>query len=314
MYARLMLAFALAIGLSPVAAQDNYPTKVVRIVTAAAGGGGDVFARLLSVGFTNSFGQQFIVDNRGAIALELVAKAPPDGYTLLISGSPLWLLPLIRPSAPWDALRDYAPISLATAAPSILVVHPSVPVKTPAELIALARARPGGLNYAAGTLGATPHLAAELFKSLTKTNIVQVAYKGTGPGIIGTMAGEVDLMFPNAGSVMPHVRSGRLRGIAVCSAKPSPLAPGLPPLADTVPGFETISPQGLFAPARTPPAIINRLQQELVRTLGSTDSREKIAAMGVEIVGSTPAEFTARIKSDIARMDPVIRAAGLREK
>ena len=161
-----------------------------------------------------------IVENRGSIAGEIVAKAPADGYTLLVEGSPLWILPLFR-SVPWDAVKDFAPIALAVSTPSVLVVHPSLPVKTVKELIALAKARPGQLNYAAGTLGANPHLAAELFKSLLELNIVQVAYKGTGPGVIGLMGGEVELMFPNAGSALPYIKSGRLRvlGWRVCNRR-----------------------------------------------------------------------------------------------
>ena len=308
------IAGAAITGPAPVFGQDAYPIKVVRIVTSAVGGGSDILARLIAPGLGNALGQQVIVDNRGALSAEIVAKAPPDGYTLLVNGSPLWILPLIRPSSPWDAVRDYAPISLAVNAPGILVVHPSLPVKSTKELIALARARPGELNYAAGTLGAGPHLAAELFKSMTGVKMVQVPYKGTGPGIVGLISGQVELMFPNAGSVMPHVKAGRLRALAVCSAEPSPLAPGLPTLASTVPGYESISPQGVLAPARTPPAIVNRLNQEIVRILNQPDMKEKIFNMSMQVIANSPAEFSAKIKADIARLDKVIRSAGIREE
>ena len=316
MHSRHLVAWAIAgaVVAAPAAGQDAYPTKVVRIVTSAVGGGSDILARLIAPGLTSALGQQVIVDNRGALSAEIVAKAPPDGYTLLVNGSPLWVLPLIRPSSPWDAVRDYAPISLAVNAPGVLVVHPSLPVKSTRELIALARARPGELNYAAGTLGAGPHLAAELFKSMTGVKMVQVPYKGTGPGIVGLISGQVELMFPNASSVMPHVKAGRLRALAVCSAEPSPLAPGLPTLASTVPGYESISPQGVLAPARTPPAIVNRLNQEIVRILNQPDLKEKLFNMSVQVIASSPAEFAAKIKADIARLDKVIRNAGIREE
>src|SRR4051812_26813009 len=244
-------------------AQEQYPSKVIRLVTAASGGNADVLGRFVQTGLTQSLGQQVIVDNRGAIAPAVAAKSPPDGYTLLVSGSPLWLLPLLKPGVPWE-IRDFAPVTLATSSPSMLVVHPSVPVKTPRQLIALAKARPGELNYAVGTLGATPHLAGELFRHMTGVNVVRVGYKGTGAAVIGLMSGEVHFMFPGAPAAMPYVKQGRLRALAVCGTEPSPFAPGVPTLAASgVPGFESTSPQGIFAPAGTPPAIVSRLHQEL---------------------------------------------------
>ena len=254
-----------------------------------------------------------IVDNRGAVASEIAAKAAPDGYTLLVNGSPVWLLPLLRASVPWDAVRDFVPITLAVSSPSILVVHPSLPVKSVRELIALAKARPGELNYAAGTMGATPHLAAELFKAMAGVNIVRVAYKGTGPGLIGLISGEVGLMFPNAGSAMPHVKSGRLRALAVTTAQPSALVPGVPTLAASgVPGYESVSPQAVFAPARTPATIINRLNQEIVRVLSTADVKGKLFNTGIEVVGSSPEGLAAKMKSDMARIGKLVKDAGIR--
>jgi tripartite-type tricarboxylate transporter receptor subunit TctC len=293
-------------------AQENYPNKVVRIVTLAPGGGSDVVARLVAPILTESLGQQVVVENRGAIASEIVAKAPADGYTLLVEGSPLWILPLFR-TVTWDAIRDFAPVTLVVSTPSVLVVHPSLPVKSVKELIALAKARPGQLNYAAGTLGANPHLAAELFKSVTGTNIVQVAYKGTGPGVIGLMGGEVEMMFPNAGSAIPYIKSGRLRVLGVCSLQPSALLPGVPTVADTVAGFESISPQGLLAPANTPPAIISRLNRDLVRGMNRPDFRERFFNTGAEVAGGTPEEFSAKIKNDIAKFTRLIKEARIRQ-
>jgi len=292
---------------------QGYPTKIIRIVTSAPGGGSDVLSRLIAPGLTESLGQQVIVDNRGSIAPEIVAKAPPDGYTLLVSGSPLWVLPLLRANTPWDAVKDFAPITLAVSSPSILVVHPSLPVKSVKELIALAKARPGELNYASGTPGATPHLAAELFKVMAGVNMVRVGYKGTGPGILGVMSGQVELMFPNAGSAMPHVRSGRLRALAVCNAQPSALVPGLPTVAAAgLPGYETSSPQAVLAPAKTPVTLVNRLHQEIVRVLNRADVKERLFNSGGEAVGSSPERFAATIKSDIVRMGKLIKDAGIR--
>ncbi len=311
---RLAVASALSgcMLATTVSAQEGYPNKVVRIVTLAPGGGSDVVARLISPILTESLGQQVVVENRGAIASEVVAKAPADGYTLLVEGSPLWILPLFR-KVTWDAVSDFAPVTLAVSTPSVMVVHPSLPVKTVKELIALARARPGQLNYAAGTLGANPHLAAELFKSVTNTNIVQVAYKGTGPGVIGLMGGEVELMFPNAGSAIPYIKSGRLRALGVCSLQPSALLPGVPTVASTVPGFESISPQGLLAPAKTPPAIISRLNRDLVNGMNRPETKERFFNIGAEILTGTPEAFAAKIKGDIEKFTRLVKEAKIRQ-
>jgi tripartite-type tricarboxylate transporter receptor subunit TctC len=295
-----------------VFAQEQYPNKVIRLVTAASGGNADVLGRFIQTGLTASLGQQVIVDNRGSIAPAVVAKAPPDGYTLLVSGSSLWLLPLLKPGVPWD-VKDFAPITLATSSPSILVVHPSVPVKTVKQLIALAKSRAGELNYAAGTLGATPHLAGELFKHMAGVNIVRVGYKGTGPGVIGLMSGEVHLMFPGAPAAMPYVKQGRLRAIAVCTSEPSPFAPGVPTVAASgVPGFESTSPQGLFAPAGTPPAIVNRLHQELAKTLNSEDVKQKLFNAGSQVVTNAPDAFASAMRSDIDRIAKLVKVAGIK--
>ena len=297
------LGAALAFASAAACAQDGYPSKVIRIVAPATGGGSDVVGRMIAPGLSANLGQQVIIDNRGAIASEIVAKAPPDGYTLLVNGSPMWLLPVIRPSSPWDATRDFAPITQAVSSPSMLVVHPSVPVKNVKELIALAKKNPGKLNYAAGTLGAAPHLAGELFKSMAGVNIVRVPYKGSGPGLLGVMTGEVEFMFPGAASAWGYVKQDKLKGLAICSAQPSALFPGLPTLsASGLPGYESISPQALVAPARTPAAIVNRLNQEIVRVLNSPEVKERFANGGMEVVGNSPEQFAAAMKADIARV------------
>jgi tripartite-type tricarboxylate transporter receptor subunit TctC len=293
--------------------QDPYPSKVIRIITPATGGGSDFVARLIAPGLSASLGQQVIVDNRGAIAPELVAKSAPDGYTLQVNGSPMWLLPVLRPSSPWDALRDFAPITLAVSSPSMLVMHPSVPVKSLKELIALARAHPGKLNYAAGTIGASPHLAGELFKVMARVNVVQVPYKGSGPGLLGVMTGEVEFMFPGAASAWTFVKNGRLKGLAICSLQPSALFPGLPTMhASGLPGYESVSPQGIVAPARTPAAIVNRLNQEIVKILHSAEVKEKLQASGVDVVGNTPEQFAAAIKTDMERIRKLAKDANIK--
>lgn len=308
---KFVAAFLLLASGSTLHAQE-YPNKLVRIVTLAPGGGSDVIARLIAPTLAEALGQQVIVENRGAAAGEVVAKSPADGYTLLVEGSPLWILPLFR-AVTWDAVKDFAPISLIVSTPSVLVVHPSLPVKDVKELIAMARAKPGQLNYAAGTLGANPHLAAELFKSMLNLNIVQVAYKGTGPGVIGLMGGEVELMFPNAGSALPHIKSGRLRILGVASLQPSALLPGVPTVAATVPGFESISPQGLLAPANTPAAIINRLNRDLIRGINRPEVKERFINTGAEIAGGTPEEFSGKIKSDIAKFTRLVQEGRIKK-
>jgi tripartite-type tricarboxylate transporter receptor subunit TctC len=293
------------------AAAQEYPVKPIRVIAAASGGNADVLARFIQTGLTGSLGQQVIVDNRGAIAPAVVAKSPPDGYTILITGSSVWLLPLLKPGVPWD-VKDFAPVMLATSSPSLLVVHPSMPVKTVKQLIALAKSRPGELNYAAGTLGATPHLAGELFKHMAGVNLVRVGYKGTGPGVVAVMAGEVHMMFPGAPAATPHVKQGRLRAIAVCSAQPSPFAPGVPTVSESgLPGFESMSPQGIFAPAGTPPGIVNRLNQEIARTLNSEEVKQRMFAAGSQVVANSPEAFGTAMKADMERIGRLVKAAGL---
>ena len=293
-------------------AQDGYPNRVIRIFTPATGGGSDVLARMIAPSLTESLGQQVIVDNRGSIANEIVAKSPADGYTILIDGSPLWLQPLFRQTA-WDPLKDFVPLTLAVSSPSMLVVHPSVPVKSVRELIALAKARPGQINYAAGSIGATPHLAGEQFKVMSRVNVVRVPYKGSGPSLIGLMSGEVEFMFPGAASGWSYVKQGRLRALGICSLKPSALFPGVPTVSESgLPGYESVSPQGVVAPAKTPAAIVTRLNQELVKALNRADTRQRLGDLGIEVVAGTPEETLASMKNDIARTAKLIKDAGIR--
>lgn len=315
------LTAVLCVGSTLVAAQDQsspgYPNKLIRIITAEAGGGNELAARLLAQGLTVALGQQVIVESRGggsgAISMQTVSKAAPDGYTLLLYSSSMWVLPLMK-VVPWDTLRDFSPVILAASAPNILVIHPALPVQTVRDLIALAKARPGKLDYATGASGAAAHLSAELFKSMAGLQMVRIPYKGTGPGLNALMGGEVQVMFPAAGAVGTHVKAGRLRALAITSARPSVLAPGLPTIASAgLAGYEAVSNYGLFAPAKTPAAIISLLNQEAARVLGATSIKERFYSAGVETVGGSPEEFTAVIKSDVIRWDKVIKSAGIRE-
>jgi tripartite-type tricarboxylate transporter receptor subunit TctC len=299
--------------LAQPALAQQFPNKLIRIVTASPGSTNDWGARLIAQEMTKSMGQQVIVENRGGLAVEYTAKAPADGYTLMFYGNTVWLLPFLRDNVGYDPLRDLAPVTLAIISPIIVVVHPSVPVRSIRELIALAKARPGQLNFASGTIGASPHLATELFKAMTHTDMVRIPYKGTGPSVIALVAGEAHLMFTALGSVASHMKSGRLRALAVATSKPSALAPELPTVASSVPGYEALSIIGMFAPAKTPPAVINLLQQEIARGINKPEVKELFTNAGVEVIASTADEFTAVIKSEMARLGKVIKDAGIRE-
>jgi len=292
---------------------QQYPNRVVRIVTAEAGGGGDFVARVVAQGLNESLGQPVIVDNRAGVqSIEAVSRAQADGYTLLLHGSSIWLTTFLRDSANWDPLKDFAPITIPSSSPNILVVHPALPVKTVKELIAYAKAKPGALNFGA-LVGGSAHLAAELFKAMAEIKITNIPYKGNGPALTAVMGGEVQMMFPNATSVTAHVKAGRLRALAVTSAQPSVLAPGLPTVAAAgLPGYESISRHGMLAPARTPAAIVMRLNQEIAHYLATPDAAKRLLTAGVEAVGSSPEELTATMKTEMTRLGKVIRDAGIR--
>jgi tripartite-type tricarboxylate transporter receptor subunit TctC len=304
----------LALSAGTVCSQ-NYPNKALRMITCEAGGGSDQVARLTAQGITPGLGQQVIVENRpcGVIPGQVTSAASPDGYTMLLSGNTLWTSPLLQSNAGYDVARDFSSITLVAASPTVLVVNPALPAASVKELIALAKARPGALNYAAAAIGSTNHLAGELFKSMAEVNIVAVSYKGTGPSMSALISGEVQLGFANAAAAMPHVKSGRLRALAVTSAQPSALVPGLPTVAAAVPGYQSASNYGMFAPARTPATIVSRLNREIVRFLAGQDTRDKLFSSGLEVVGSTEDELTRTVKSEIARLGKVIKDAGIRE-
>jgi len=309
------IAAALLLAAQAQAQAQPYPSKPVRILTSAPGSSDDLAARLVAQGITNGLGQQAIVDDRGVVAVEIAAKSPPDGYTLLLYGSPMWLAPFMRDNLPYDPVKDFAPVTWATNSPNLLVVHPSLPVKSVHELIALAKARPDELNYGSGSAGSTPQLAAELFRSMTGVKIVRVAYKGSGPALTALLGGEVQFMFPSTGSANPLLNSGKLRPLAVTSLKRSALAPGLPTVAESgLPGYESASLLAVFAPAGTPNAIVQRLSQEMVKALQRPEAKERLFKAGIEAVGSTPEQFAVTLKSEMAKWGKVIKDAGIRSE
>ena len=311
-----VLALCMTTAGLPAFGQD-YPRRPIRVVTAEPGGGNDFGARVIVQGIAGGLGQPMIVDNRGGagglIAADLVAKAPADGHTLLFYANNIWIIPLLQKNVPFDAVRDFAPISWVAGSTSILVVHPSIPVKSVEDLIAHAKARPGELNYGSGGNGSSTHLAVELLKSMAKINLVRVTFKGNSPALNALFAGEVQMMIVTAGTVTSHLKSGRLRALAVTSRQPSPLAPGLPTIAASgLPGYESLQIYSLFAPAKAPAAIVKRLNEEVVRVLAKPDVKDKFLANGMEVVGSTPQELAATMKSEIVRIGKVIQDAGIR--
>jgi len=245
---------------APCASAQDYPAKPIRIVTAEVGGGADFIARVVAAALPAGLGQQVIVENRpgagGAIAFETVAKAAPDGYTLLLFSNGMWTLPLLQ-KVNYDPVKDFAAVTMVDTVPNLLVVHPSLPARNVKDLIALAKAKPGQMNWGAGSNGSTPHIAGELFRSMTHIDVVRIAYKGTAPALIDLIAGTTQFMFPNAGAVTPHLKSGRLTALAVTTAQPSGLYPGLPTVsAAGVPGYVADTTHSVFAPAATPRPIV----------------------------------------------------------
>jgi len=311
------IAIVAAITVVTEGRTQDFPTKPIRILTAEPGGSNDLAARLIAQGLSEILGQQVVVENRGgasgAIAAQAVSKAAPDGYLLLLYNNGLWTLPLMQ-KMPYDPLKDFAPVTLAVSTPNLLVVHPSLPVNSVRELIALAKAGPGELNYGTGGTGGAPHLAAELFKSMAHVNLVRVTYKGGGPALNAVISGQLQLMFPVAAAAMPHVQAGRLKSLAITSATPSALLPGVPTVAAAgLPGYEAVAISGIFAPPATPAPVIQRLNQEIVRVLKKPEIRERFRASGAEPVGSSPEQLALTMKSEMARMGTILRDSGMME-
>lgn len=296
---------------------QTYPIKTVRIVVPLAPGGStDVLARLVAAKLSELWGQTVIVDNRAGagtmIGAELVARAAPDGYTLLMVTSAFAVNFSLQEKVPYK-FSDFVALSNVGQTPNVLAVHPSVPAKSVKELIALLRARPGQMTYSSGGVGGSTHLAGELFKVLSKVDMVHVPYKGGGPAVTDLVSGQVTMTFGNLTTVLPFAKTGRLRALAVTSPRRSPLLPDMPTMAESgVPGFEAATWNGLIAPAATPKDIVAKLNADIVKVLSMPDTREKLATSGLEPIGDSSAAFSAHIANEIARWTNVVKAAGLR--
>lgn len=302
-----------------VTAAQGYPAKSIRFVSPfAPGGSTDTLARLIGQKITESWGQPVVVENRpgagGTIGSDLVAKAPPDGYTILLTSVSAHAIgPALRGRLPYDPLRDFAAVTQVASGHNILVVHPSLPVKSVRELIALAKSKPGELTFASGGNGTPAHIAGELFKTMAKVEMVHVPYKGGGPAAIAILSGEVSLTFGSIATVLPQVRAGKVRAVAVTGARRSSAVPDLPTISEAgVPGYELNSWYGVLAPAATPREIVAKLSAEVVRILHLPEVRDRIAHEGIEPAGTTPEEFAAYIKAEIAKWARVVKASGAR--
>ncbi|MDQ6619204.1 MAG: tripartite tricarboxylate transporter substrate binding protein [Pseudomonadota bacterium] len=292
-----------------------YPNRPVRlIVTYPPGGGNDIIARLIAQKFSESTGQPVIVENHagagGTIGTAMAAKSAPDGYTIVLVSTPFAMAPLLYPSLPYDTLKDLTPVTLVGTSPNLLVVHPSVPATTVAELVALAKAKPQELS--AATLGSatTQHLAAAMLNQMARTDILLVPYKGSAPGMNDLLGGQVKLMFNAMPSTLPYVKAGRLRALAVTSAQRTPLAPELPTVAETLPGYEIVTWWGVLAPAGTPRAIIEKQHREIAKALQQPDVKAKLTEMGVAVTAGAPEAFATLITSELGKWAEVIRVTG----
>jgi len=296
----------------------GYPARPMRvIVPQSAGGSTDLAARIVVQRMGDAMGQTFVVDNRpGAGSLngtETVAHAVPDGHTLLVVAASFSINPSLHEKLPFDPIRDFAPVARLAALPHVLVVHPTVPAKTVKDLIALAKAKPGELNYASSGVATSTHLAAELFRHLTGTDMVQVPYKGGAPGMVALVGGQVQLYFATISTALPHIKSGKIRALAVTSSKRSIVAPEYPTIAEAgVPGYEHASWVGMLAPAKTPPAIIASLNANVVKALSREDVKGLLLRDGLEPVGDSPQAFAALIKAEVAKWMKVVKAAGIK--
>jgi tripartite-type tricarboxylate transporter receptor subunit TctC len=298
---------------------QTYPNKPVRIVVPfSAGSGGDVFARTLGPKFTETWGQQIIVENRegagGVIGAQLVAKAAPDGYTLLVGATTWAVAPALFVKPPYDAFKDFVPVGRIGFIPSVLVVHPALPVNDVKALIKLARAQPGKLDYSSSGKGAPSHLFVEYFKTMAKVDIVEIPYKNTAQALTDVMGGQVMMNLPILAAALPHVRAGRLKALAVTSARRAGAAPDIPTLAESggLPGYEAAQWQGLIAPAGTPADVVTRVNAELNRALELPDVKQRFGNLGVEIAPATPQQFAADIRTDVAKWDKLIKSLGIR--
>jgi len=314
---RLALAFILCLALD--AAAQTYPAKPIRlIVPFPPGGSADILARAIGQKAGDGLGQSLIVENRPgagtAIGAEALAKSPPDGYAIMIGTvSSHAINPALNPKLPFDPVRDFTPVSLVASIPFAMVVHPSVPAKTVQEFVALARAKPGTLNYSSAGSGTSNHLAGELLRSMTGIDIVHIPYKGSAPALNDLIAGQVSMMFDLVLTAAPHVKSGAVRGLAVAGAQRSSVLPELPTVAESgIPGYEVSAWFGIFAPAGVPQPVVQRLNAEFVKALQQPDLRERLATQGADPLTSTPAEFSAYLRAEIDKWAKVVKAAGMK--
>ena len=317
--AGLLAGACLVLPLSTEAAAATYPDKPIRmILPGPPGGGADLLARMLSTKLSTALGVAVVIDNRsgagGLVGTELAAKASPDGYTVIVGNSgPNAVLPAMLKSIPYDPLTSFAAVSLVASTVNLLVVHPAVTAGSVAELIALAKARPGQMTFASGGSGQPSHLSGELFRLQAGIEIVHVPYKGSGPAVLDLIGGRVSMMFGNIPSVMPQVAAGKLRALAVTSARRSRLAAQLPTMAESgLPGYESIQWYGVLVPAATPGAIVRRLHAEIVSAVNAADLQEQLVKQGFDAIGSTPAEFAAYMKTEIGKWKKVVAAAGIK--
>ena len=309
---------AAAMVLAPAATAQNYPARTIRLVVhSSPGGSSDILGRMIAQRLTESLGQQVVVENRagasGIIGVEVAVKAPPDGYTILISQTSLAINPAIFPKIPYNALRDLAPITQIVDGPNVMTVHPSVPAKNVKQLIALAKSRPDGLIIGSPGQGTSPHLSAELFNSMAGVKIAQVQYKGAGMAIVGLLSGEVSVMFPTTPTVIGYLKDGRLRALGVTTAKRTQALPDVPTISEAgLPGYESTQWFGILAPAATPRPIIDRLNQEIVRIMQAPAMKQRLVNDGMEVVAGTPEQFGAHIKAETEKWARVVKAIGLK--
>jgi tripartite-type tricarboxylate transporter receptor subunit TctC len=300
----------------PHAAEANYPNRPIRLLVGyPPGGPADVTARLIAPHLSESLGQQIVIDNRagagGTVAATLLARAEPDGYTIsIVANGEMAISPNLR-KVPYDPLKDFAPVSRIGSNQLALVIHPSVQAKSVAELVALAKAKPGAVNFASAGTGSTAHLAGELFKSLAAINIVHVPYKGAGPAMADLIGGQVHMLITGYPGALPHIKSGKLRALGVTGAKRLAAAPDLPTIGETVKGYEVTSSYGVLLPVRAPKSIVARMHHEVATVVKKPDIQEKLVALGFEPEGNTPAEFAAQIKSELAKWAKVVKIANV---
>ena len=308
---------AMVLALPGAVAAQAYPHKPIRlIVPFGAGGPGDAIGRMLGRQLSESLGQPVVIDNRSGattlIGTELVAKSPPDGHTLLLISTTHAVNPGFMSKLPYDPIKDFAPVTLIAATPFMLGVHPSVAAHTVAEFVALARGRPGSLNYGSSGAGSSIHLTTELLKAAANIQMTHVPYKGSGPAFIDLMAGQIHLMFSSTVSTLPHVKSGKVRGLAITSLKRAQALPEMPTIAESYPGFESSSWFGLLVPAKTPQPVVNRLLKDTRAALKSPDVLQSLLSQGAEPGGSSPAEFGVYFQAEINKWATVIKSAGIR--